>query len=534
VIDQKSVLYIPHNAKTIKSDIESIKNFVQWAHSNNIKTVALPLSMAADLVSARRSLRPLLNSINILMYDMPQLPLDSSRILLIQKIVLEIYCSQLKSTNIYIMRSLDFSSLEGPQKVNSYDRNIELIRSMDLEAAHLLAISESISFNDPSSGKKRLLLDVSVIVDTDARSGIQRVVRGLLSALLAVHSENLDICPIYFRNGRYFDALELKGKFTKYGTLKQDVLTEYKRGDVYLALDLNTHLVELAHLEHTRMAAVGVSFNFIVYDIILIQNPQWWPPGTSDVFSRWLESICEIGDRLLCISKDVQDNLERWLAVNRSNDKRPEVNYFPLSGDIEDSVPSRGMPDGFDKFANQISSAPTFLMVGTLEPRKAHGAVLDAFEVLWSSGQDINLVVVGKMGWLVEDLAVKIKKHPEFEKRLFWLNGVSDECLTAVYMASACVIMASYAEGFGLPLVEASKFGLPIIARDIPIFREVAGDHVFYFANDNDIANCIYDWQKLYCLGIIPDSSKISLATWNESARQILRALNIELTENYL
>ena len=61
-------------------------------------------------------------------------------------------------------------------------------------------------------------------------------------------------------------------------------------------------------------------------------------------------------------------------------------------------------------------------------------------------------------------------------------DRASDEYLEKIYVASSCLIAAAEGEGFGLPLIEAARHGLPIIARDIPVFREVAGEHVYYFA----------------------------------------------------
>ena len=120
-------------------------------------------------------------------------------------------------------------------------------------------------------------------------------------------------------------------------------------------------------------------------------------------------------------------------------------------------------------------------MVATIEPRKGHHQTLKAFELLWGQGADINLVIVGKQGWLVEELIENIKAHSELNKRLFWQEGISDEYLENIYAESTCLIAASEGEGFGLPLIEAAQKGKPIIARDIKVFREVAGDYAYYF-----------------------------------------------------
>src|SRR3546814_20205534 len=96
-------------------------------------------------------------------------------------------------------------------------------------------------------------------------------------------------------------------------------------------------------------------------------------------------------------------------------------------------------------------------MVGTLEPRKAHAQAIAAFESLWARGTDIALVIVGKLGWRVDGLPDRLRRHPEFGKRLFWLEGISDEFLEQLYARTSFLLGASEGEGFGLPLIEAAR-----------------------------------------------------------------------------
>lgn len=163
-------------------------------------------------------------------------------------------------------------------------------------------------------------------------------------------------------------------------------------------------------------------------------------------------------------------------------------------------------------------------MVGTVEPRKGHAQALAAFEQLWNEGLDVNLVIVGKYGWIMERFLETLRHHPELGRRLFWLDGISDEYLEKVYTSCKCLIAASKAEGFGLPLVEAAQHNMPIIARDIPVFREVAGDHAFYFKGDEplDLASAIKEWLELYRENRHPGSDGIQCLTWKESTKNLL------------
>ncbi len=161
-------------------------------------------------------------------------------------------------------------------------------------------------------------------------------------------------------------------------------------------------------------------------------------------------------------------------------------------------------------------------MVGTIEPRKGHRQALAAMELLWTDKVDANLVIVGKQGWNTDDLAKRIREHPEYNKRLFWLPGISDEMLEQVYRCTSALLAASEGEGFGLPLIEAAQHGLPIIARDIPVFREVAGENAYYFCGDDPLvlANALQSWLSLG--DAVPASTGIRRLTWRESSRQLL------------
>ncbi|MCR2832000.1 glycosyltransferase, partial [Acidithiobacillus ferrooxidans] len=112
----------------------------------------------------------------------------------------------------------------------------------------------------------------------------------------------------------------------------------------------------------------------------------------------------------------------------------------------------------------------------------------------------------------------------------FYLQGISDEFLKAVYDASTCLLAASEGEGFGLPLIEAARHGLPIIARDIAVFREVADTHAFYFSGKEpqDLAGAIQDWLALFHANRHPKSEGMPWLTWAQSADRLKRILTDE------
>jgi glycosyltransferase involved in cell wall biosynthesis len=275
----------------------------------------------------------------------------------------------------------------------------------------------------------------------------------------------------------------------------------------------------------------GVSVSFTVYDLLPIRMPQMFPPGTGELHAQWVQAGIAAADRAVCISRAVADELSTYVESTRPPGARPlKIEWFHLGADLDGSIPTGGMPEGSAQVLVALRTCPSFLMVGTVEPRKGHAQALAGFESLWARGQDVNLVVVGKRGWMVDAVCDRMRSHPEAGQRLFWIEGASDEYLQALYGASRCLIAASEGEGFGLPLIEAAQHGLPIIARDIPVFREVAGSHASYFSGESGeaLADSVQAWLHRWEAGTAPHSEGMPWLTWRQSAKRVLQCLQLD------
>jgi glycosyltransferase involved in cell wall biosynthesis len=113
------------------------------------------------------------------------------------------------------------------------------------------------------------------------------------------------------------------------------------------------------------------------------------------------------------------------------------------------------------------------LTVATLEPRKGLDIALAAL-ARWD--QAPPLLVVGATGWGGVDVGDAARRAGLREGAVRALGRISDADLAVVFRGAAALVAPSRAEGFGLPLVEAMALGVPVVASDIPPFREVAGD----------------------------------------------------------
>lgn len=366
----------------------------------------------------------------------------------------------------------------------------------------------------------------------DWRSGIQRVVKNYLMEFLLSPPAGCTVIPVYatreesgYRTAEAY-LLELAGVE---GITPNDTPLQPQAGDIFLGLDLQPFIVPMQapYLEELRRMGVGLAF--MVYDLLPVRLPDCFSPGAAPDHERWLRAIAK-ADMAICISQAVADDLAQWLGEHReafAPGLPPQIRAVHPGADPAALVSTQGLPQDAPALLEQLRKHPAFLMVGTLEPRKAHNVVLAAFERLWQRGEDCTLVIVGRTGWMVDQLVAALRAHPERGNRLIWIEDSSDELLEQVYAASACLVAASRGEGFGLPLVEAAQHGLAIIARDIPVFREVAGEHAFYFEDDSPdgLADALSRWLALFRNGQQPTPQGMHWNSWRASADGVKRLL---------
>jgi glycosyltransferase involved in cell wall biosynthesis len=399
------------------------------------------------------------------------------------------------------------------------------------DEAALVETAAMMAANALPAAPRQLLVDISALVQADYKTGIQRVVRSIVLALIKEPPPGYRIEPVYSEGGNH--CYRYARRFTC-GMLDvpplalEDAPIEARAGDLFLGLDLASSLTTQNQPQLQALRGKGVKIWFTVYDLLPLLRPDCFPFGSQKYYGDFIDTIALVADGIVTISRAVADELAAWLAQRPNRRVAPlKLAHFHLGADIDASAPTSGLPENAAHTLQALQAAPSLLMVGTLEPRKGQAQALAACELLWAKGVAVNLVIVGKNGWLVDALAERLASHPEREKQLFWFNGVSDEMLLKLYEHSSALLAASEGEGFGLPLIEAAQKGLPIIARGIPVFREVAGEHAFYFEGTQaqDLAAAIEAWLALHAAGKAPASTGMPWLTWRQSARQLMDAV---------
>jgi len=235
-------------------------------------------------------------------------------------------------------------------------------------------------------------------------------------------------------------------------------------GAIYL--NVSQHAAERRGYYRWLESRRDVRAVFFLHDLLPLDHPEFWWPGHEALFEARIATILGRADALIVASEAVRERALRELDSRGL--KRVPIHAAAL--------PS---PLGGGRRAQDIDPAlaeiPYCLMIGTIEPRKNHRLILEVWRRLAESGRTPpKLVLVGGRGWgdpSAVDLALR---SPAVRGTVLEASGLGDGALRRLIVNARAVLAPSFAEGFGLPIVEALTLGTPIIASDIPVFREVA------------------------------------------------------------
>jgi len=416
-----------------------------------------------------------------------------------------------------------------------------LLACMPVRYARQLVMSCGTKTNSTAAVKEtgqrsyQLLVDVSVIYREDARTGIQRVVRSLLLQLLQSPPLGYEVRPIFATKKMGYHYARLNFLTESGSELSTPQLVTVVNGDVFLGLDLSAHLLPRYSAQVLGWKRAGVKVHVLVYDLLPLQHSEWFNERTFRHFKRWIHWLAVYANSAVCISETVRTELGDFLHKRFSLPYSTlPSSHISLGADICASAPSLGVPLEAESILARMRQTPSLLMVGTLEPRKGHNQVLDAFDELQKRNPSVTLgvlplfVIVGLPGWKTEALQQRIRTHPQIGKQVFWFEDASDELLMALYGACKAVVVASRGEGFGLPLIEAAMHGKPIIARDLLVFREINLQNIFYFHDDSpkDLAMVI---QTVFVtMNDIPLTTITPTLTWAQAALQLKEVMSLQ------
>lgn len=212
---------------------------------------------------------------------------------------------------------------------------------------------------------------------------------------------------------------------------------------------------------------------FMIHDLIPLTHPEFSRAGESEKHALRIRTALRHGAGLILNSAATLDSLTEY--ANGFSLPMPPSVVAPLG--IE---PQFLKPDPRSRLSIQGGPRPYFLMLGTIEARKNHWMILQVWRRLVTQLGDRapRLVIIGQRGWEAESAIDMLDRCPLIAPHVTEINRCNDHDL-AQWISGACALLfPSFAEGYGLPLLEALAMGTPVIASDLPVFREMAGGHI--------------------------------------------------------
>jgi glycosyltransferase involved in cell wall biosynthesis len=228
-----------------------------------------------------------------------------------------------------------------------------------------------------------------------------------------------------------------------------------------------------ARLYRRLKQETGVRVVQVLYDLIPIYFPHFFPLAVDLAFTPWFRAMAPITDLGLAISRRTRDDFAAFCA--RDGTPCPPVEVFRLGEDFQRAGPAAGAVAGLPPGAP--ADRPFVLSVGTVEVRKNHGLLYRAWrQLLLRHGpeQAPVLVIAGGEGWLTEDLRYQIRTDPVVRDHIRLLHDVEDAQLARLYDACLVTLYPSYYEGWGLPVCESLSRGKVCIASNAASIPEIA------------------------------------------------------------
>lgn len=229
-------------------------------------------------------------------------------------------------------------------------------------------------------------------------------------------------------------------------------------------LHTSHHGMEFARYYRT-MKRRNIRTVFMVHDLIPMTHAEYCRPGVDAAHRKRIHAMLRRADGVIANSADT-------LGVLATEARRAGLDMPPNV--VAHLAPGRAPRIS----APRLVESPYFVMLGTIEPRKNHWFILHVWRRLVERHGDATprLVIIGRRGWECENVVDMLERCTPLRDAVIEESACSDERLVTWLHHAQALLMPSFVEGFGMPVVEALAMRVPVIASALGVFKEFAGD----------------------------------------------------------
>lgn len=206
-----------------------------------------------------------------------------------------------------------------------------------------------------------------------------------------------------------------------------------------------------------------------IHDLIPIDFPEYQRPETYRQFIAYLDELFDAPVQVVANSVDTATRMQAYA----------ETRSMVLSGTqvIIPSLafgPATSAPVDLSVRAVIEDDHPYFVTLGTIEPRKNHLLLLEIWRMLAETKTAPRLCIIGKRGWENENVIDMLERSPTIRDHVLEFGDLGDHEVQLLLKGARALLFPSFAEGLGIPLLEAAALGVPAVVSDIPVFHEIA------------------------------------------------------------
>ena len=217
----------------------------------------------------------------------------------------------------------------------------------------------------------------------------------------------------------------------------------------------------------------------LIHDTIPLDHPEFTRAGQSGKFRDRFAAALSHAELVLTVSQASRADVLRWRDRLGLPD-RARIEAVPLGTRLAAPARSAAM-------AGIPLERPFFVTLGTIEPRKNHALLLDAWQELarrMPADRLPRLFIIGRRGWENHQVLARLDMLPA-DGAVREYSGLDDGAVAYLLARSHGLLMPSRAEGFGLPLTEAAARGIPVLSAPLPAARELLGDYARWLSPDD-------------------------------------------------